>query len=75
MQYNTTTLAYFLPTNKIWKSEYIKFWHKDNVPVTMQIVWNDYPFFKDPDSRFYDIETFKIPNPFMEYYKVKDEIK
>ena len=72
--FNVATLAALFPKDRTWSSNYIKFIH-EGVPVNIQIVHGDYSFFKYPDSRFYKIEDFKIPNPFMDYYKVRETIK
>lgn len=39
------------------------------IPVIIRLLDNEYPFVKRPDSRFYTISEFKIPNPFKEYVK------
>lgn len=46
----------------------------DNVPVEVKIIKGDYQFFNNPDSRFHNADEYLIPNPFDEYWKVKDEI-
>ena len=63
----------------ITKSSYIddniiKFEYK-GVPIQIDIIHNTYPFFKNLDSKFYALTTFKIPNPFEDYWKWKDQIK
>lgn len=73
MRYNTSTLITLMPEHT-WTQRKIAFKHKD-VPVNIQIIHNDYDFLKHPDNKFYYIENFNIPNPFEEYYKVRETIK
>ena len=37
------------------------------VPVKVQFISEDYPFFKHPDSEFYLASEYNIPNPFKDY--------
>lgn len=55
--------------DNIFKFEY------KGVPIEIDIIHNQYPFFQNLDSKFYALTTFRIPNPFEEYYKWKDQIK
>lgn len=72
--FNVATLAALLPKERVWKSHSIKFVY-ENVPVNIKIIHSNYEFFKYPDTRFYRFKYFNIPNPFMDYYKVKETIK
>jgi hypothetical protein len=47
--------------------------YKD-VPITIKILDKTYPFFDNPDTRFYYVTEFRFPNPFSEYWKEKDNI-
>jgi hypothetical protein len=47
----------------------------NNVPTYIQVISGDYPFFKNPDVRFFNITEVRIPNPFDEYWKWRDQIK
>src|SRR3990167_10191583 len=46
----------------------IKFTHYD-VPIEVKVINGDYPYFANPDVRYYHITEFKIPNPFSEYWE------
>jgi len=46
----------------------------NGVPVRIDVIGNYYSFFENPDSRFYTLSEFKIPNPFSEYWKKKDDV-
>jgi hypothetical protein len=47
----------------------------DEVPVIIHRVKRDYAFMKNPDKKFFMAETFSLPNPFNEYWKVRGLIK
>ena len=46
----------------------------EEVPINMKFVESN-DFFRYHDVRFHGPEQYNIPNPFLEYYKVKEEIK
>lgn len=46
----------------------------NNIPITIDIINNEYSFFKYPDKKFYYVEDFYLPNPFEKYYKVMNAI-
>ena len=46
-----------------------------DVPVDIKIVHNDYQFFEYPDSVFYSVTQFLIPNPFSAYWEERNEVK
>lgn len=52
----------------------VTFTHND-VPVRIDIIKNHYLFFEYPDTRFYRLTEFRLPNPFDEYWKWKDQVK
>jgi hypothetical protein len=45
------------------------------VPVDVKIIDADLPFFKNPNKIFYYLSEFYLPNPFDEYWKMKDKIE
>lgn len=42
-----------------------------NVPIQLVVVQRRYKFFDNPDQRFYGPDTFKLPNPFENYWKAR----
>lgn len=42
------------------------------IPVVMYILRRDSDVFKYPDQRFYGQEIYKLPNPFVKYYKNRE---
>ena len=46
----------------------------NNTPIVIHVIDKDYPFFRNPDTRFYYITEFRFPNPFEDYWKEKDNI-
>jgi hypothetical protein len=51
----------------------ISFGYK-NVPIEIDIIHGDYAFLNNPDSRFFNLTEFRVPNPFDEYLKWGDQI-
>lgn len=47
----------------------------NGVPVVVWIINKNYEFFKRPDMKWYLYSEFKLPNPFMKYWKVRYLIK
>ena len=47
----------------------VKFKH-DGIPVHIRIVKKNYPFLKNPQDITYKMDTYKIPNPFEDYWRV-----
>lgn len=45
-----------------------------NVPIVFRIIEEEYPFFKNPDVRFYTLSEFRIANPFEKYWEIKDNL-
>lgn len=45
------------------------------VPVVVRIIHRNYGVFKNPDTVFYKIEQFKIPNPFNKYWEMRGFIR
>lgn len=46
-----------------------------SVPVVFWIIDSDMECFKRPDQVFYEVTTFKIPNPFPEYWNKRNYIR
>ncbi len=44
---------------------------KFNVPIIFREVKRKYRFFQHPDTRFFDVDEYKIPNPFENYWKAR----
>jgi hypothetical protein len=44
----------------------------DGVPVILHIMTKKFDVFVDPDTVFYFVEQFQIPNPFMTYWNGKE---
>lgn len=63
------TIKLLLP-DAVMTDNQITFSYK-GVPVTVTIVYKLYPFLKNPETRFYGIANFLLPNPFQEYWKVR----
>ena len=47
----------------------------ESVPVRVKFIDGMYDYFKFADQRFYGPETYKIPNPFREYWEEREAIK
>ncbi len=45
------------------------------VPVIIWIIHKNYKFFQNPDSRMYCLSEFRLPNPFMAYWRARFLIK
>jgi hypothetical protein len=43
----------------------------DGVPVVVRIIHRNYKVFEHPDTIFYKIEQFRIPNPFEKYWEMR----
>lgn len=43
----------------------------EGVPIKFQIIKRKYEFLKRPDTKFYDVDEYKIPNPFEKYWKAR----
>ena len=52
----------------------ISFEH-NGVPIVIWIIHKHWKFFAQPDTVFYGITNFKIPNPFKKYWKCRFIIK
>lgn len=44
------------------------------VPIEITIVNDDYLFLRNPDTRWYKVTEFKIPNPFEDYWKNRKDV-
>jgi len=47
----------------------------NEVPVKLTIISHYYPFFMNPDVRYYMLTEFRIPNPFNAYWEERDKIE
>lgn len=45
------------------------------VPIVIWVIQKHWKFFKNPDTVFYGVENFKVPNPFKHYWKSRFLIK
>jgi len=48
---------------------------KGGVPITIWIIHKKWKFFQNPDTKFYGITEFKLPNPFEKYWRSRFLIK
>lgn len=48
-------------------------WHTsfEGVPITFKIIKRKYNFLKNPDTKFYDVDEYHLPNPFEKYWKMR----
>lgn len=47
----------------------------DGVPVVIRIIHRNYQVFRNPDTVFYKIEEFKLPNPWDKYWEMRGFIR
>jgi hypothetical protein len=47
----------------------------NGVPVVVRIIHRNYQVFNNPDTIFYKVEEFKIPNPFDKYWEMRGFIR
>lgn len=47
----------------------------EGVPIEIKIVDRKYGFLKQPDMIYYKYDMFKIPNPWLAYWKVRGIVK
>lgn len=50
-------------------------YNSNGVPIIIWIIHKNYKFFQNPDSRIYCLSEFKLPNPFMAYWRARFLIK
>lgn len=50
-------------------------WKHMGVPIRIQVIHNRYKFLDHPDTKFYRLEEYLIPNPFDSYWKARFLIK
>jgi hypothetical protein len=50
-------------TDKGWEQE------KFNTQILFKEIKRNYQFFQNPDTRIFDVDEYKIPNPFDTYWK------
>ncbi len=78
--YSISSKSTILSLLKQWQKEFyddeniISFTYH-GVPVQIDIIHKEYPFFKNPDVRFFNLTEFRVPNPFDDYLIWKDQIK
>lgn len=61
-------------TLKEWKYETTaKGWEQNymNVPIVFKEIKRKYRFFQQPDTKFFDVDEYKLPNPFESYWKAR----
>ena len=68
-----STLKSFIPGIDV--SEYQLSYEYSGVPVIIDVIHTDYQVFKHPDTRYFYISEFKIPNPWGDYWERRDFIK
>lgn len=47
----------------------------NGVPVYIRLIKGHYPFFDNPNTKFYFVENIALPNPFSEYWAQRKEIE
>jgi len=73
-EYARSTLPMFLPPDaKIGRKNITFTW--DSTPVSVRVIDDHFSFLQNTDQVFYKITTFKIPNPFEEYWTNRDTVK
>ena len=50
-------------------------WKFKGVPIIVKLIKEKYGFFENPDHKWFFWDNFRIPNPFNEYWKVRDQIQ
>lgn len=45
------------------------------IPIHIKVIRNSYSFFSNPDIGWFGVDDYKIPNPFEEYWKMRNKIK
>jgi len=53
----------------------IEFFSEDGVPIRAQIVKSNTKYFDNPDTAFYGVSEYRIPNQWDKYWKVRNRIK
>ncbi len=77
-KYNLTDMTY--PTLKMlipeasFEDTCIRLEHH-NAPIFIKLIKNNYKFFQNPDTVFFFIEQFHIPNPFNNYWSSRHIIR
>jgi hypothetical protein len=67
------TLKQFIP--HLEANQYQLSYTHNGVPVLIDVIHTEYKVFKEPDTKFFMYEFFKIPNPFEEYWQKRDFVK
>jgi hypothetical protein len=52
---------------EVWTKEF------EGLPIIFRVI-EDLPYFINPDTRFYDVDEYRIPNPFDEYWKIREAV-
>lgn len=50
-------------TDRGWEQTYM------NVPIVFKEIKRNYHFFQNPDTKFFDVDEYKLPNPWDNYWK------
>ena len=48
---------------------------KFGVPITIWVIHKQWKFFQSPDTKFYGVTSFKLPNPFNSYWRARFLVK
>lgn len=72
-EYGSATLKMLQPELEFHKKT-ASFEH-GSVPVVVWIIESDMDCFKRPDTIFYEVTSFNIPNPFLEYWNKRNYIR
>lgn len=51
---------------RLWKFDY------KGIPITIRVIYRNWPFLERYDKKIYYFEHIAIPNPFQDYWKQKD---
>lgn len=68
-----STLKSLIPTLDV--SEFQLSYTHNDIPVIIDVIHTDYKVFKYPDTKWFALEFFQIPNPFSEYWQQREFIK
>lgn len=73
-EYAHSTLKMFLPTDTVFTKKAIKLeWQ--GTPITIKIIDKKWAFIQNLDSVFYKLTSFRTPNPFSAYWKIRGLVK
>ena len=46
-----------------------------NVPILFKEIKRKYQFFKNPDTKFFDVDEYKLPNPWQTYWQSRHLVR